>query len=85
MKHDLQVDGDFFQTLLTMKFFFFNFITVTLSLTFANKHGIVNTLINPPPPTKKRKYFVNVFSGYINSMKQTITILYFQNTSSSTN
>lgn len=50
MKHDLQVDGDFFQTLLTMKFFFFNFITVTLSLTFANKHGIVNTLITPPPP-----------------------------------
>lgn len=64
--------------------FFFNFITVTLSLTFANKHGIVNTLITPPP-TKKRKYFVNVFSGYIDSMKQTITILYFQNTSSSTN
>lgn len=65
--------------------FFFNFITVTLSLTFANKHGIVNTLITPPPSTKKRKYFVNVFSGYIDSMKQTITILYFQNTSSSTN
>lgn len=53
MKHDLQVDGDFFQTLLTMKFFFFNFITVTLSLTFANKHGIVNTLITPPPKKKK--------------------------------
>lgn len=65
MKHDLQVDGDFFQSLLTMKFFFFNFITVTLSLTFANKHGIVNTLITPPPPPKNENTLLMFLVGIL--------------------